>query len=71
VPRSREYDLVETAAVKRLYPDARPDIVIHLAARRWHRCQPANAGRFFYNAMMRTQLIEQGECTTRIFFARP
>lgn len=32
VPRSRDYDLVDLTAVKRLYADARPDIVIHLAA---------------------------------------
>ena len=31
VPRSRDYDLVEIGAVKRLYEDARPDIMIHLA----------------------------------------
>jgi len=33
VPRSRDYDLVEMEAVRRLYEDAKPDIVIHLAAR--------------------------------------
>jgi len=33
VPRSKDYDLVQMEAVKRLYQDARPDIVIHLAAR--------------------------------------
>src|SRR5262245_8317722 len=61
VPRSQDYDLVDMDAVKRLYRDARPDIVIHLAA-----CvggigaNRANAGKFFYdNAMMGIQLIEQ------------
>jgi GDP-L-fucose synthase len=34
VPRSSQYDLVEMEAVKRLYRDTRPDIVVHLAARR-------------------------------------
>ena len=33
VPRSKDYDLVEMEAVKRLYRDSRPDIVIHLAAK--------------------------------------
>ncbi len=33
VPRSREYDLVEREACRRLYEDARPDMVIHLAAK--------------------------------------
>ena len=33
VPRNKDYDLVEMEAVKRVYNDAKPDIVIHLAAR--------------------------------------
>ena len=33
VPRSRDYDLVRMEAVERLYMDARPDAVVHLAAR--------------------------------------
>ena len=33
VPRSKDYDLVQMDAVKQLYSDARPDLVIHLAAR--------------------------------------
>ena len=33
VPRSRDYNLVEGEAVRRLYRDARPDLVIHLAAK--------------------------------------
>ena len=32
-PRSAEYDLVEMDAVKRLYADAKPTVVIHLAVR--------------------------------------
>jgi GDP-L-fucose synthase len=62
VPGSREYDLVEMEAVKRLYRDARPDIVIHLAARVGGiGANRANPGKFFYdNAMMGIQLIEQG-----------
>jgi GDP-L-fucose synthase len=62
VPRSREYDLVDGEAVKRLYRDSRPDVVIHLAARVGGiGANRANAGKFFYdNAMMGIQLIEQG-----------
>src|SRR5499433_69509 len=62
VPRSSEYDLVDMEGVKRLYRDAKPDIVIHLAARVGGiGVNRANAGKFFYdNAMMGIQLIEQG-----------
>jgi GDP-L-fucose synthase len=62
VPRRSEYDLVNMEAIKRLYRDTRPDIVIHLAARVGGiGANRANAGKFFYdNAMMGIQLIEQG-----------
>jgi GDP-L-fucose synthase len=62
VPRSSQYDLVDMEAVKRLYRDTRPDIVIHLAARVGGiGANQASAGKFFYdNAMMGIQLIEQG-----------
>jgi GDP-L-fucose synthase len=62
IPRSREYDLVEMESVKRLYRDARPDIVIHLAARVGGiGANRENPGKFFYdNLLMGTQLIEQG-----------
>jgi GDP-L-fucose synthase len=62
VPRSSQYDLVKMGAVKRLYRDARPDTVIHLAARVGGiGANRANPGKFFYdNAMMGIQLIEQG-----------
>ncbi len=33
VPSSKEYNLVEMEAVRRVYRDAAPDIVIHLGAR--------------------------------------
>src|SRR3989304_4396051 len=33
IPKSEDYDLIENEACKRLYKDARPDTVIHLAAR--------------------------------------
>ena len=61
VPRSRDYDLVQEANVKRLLKDANPDLVIHMAAvvgGIGHNQK--NPGRFFYdNLMMGTQLIEQ------------
>ncbi len=62
VPRSREYDLVEMEAIKRLYKYSQPEIVIHLAARVGGiGANRANPGKFFYdNAMMGIQLIEQG-----------
>jgi GDP-L-fucose synthase len=62
VPRSRQYDLVDMAAIKRLYQDSKPDLVIHLAARVGGiGANRASPGKFFYdNAMMGIQLIEQG-----------
>lgn len=62
VPRSKEYDLVQMDAVQRLYADAKPDIVIHLAARVGGiGANQANPGKFLYdNLMMGTQLIEVG-----------
>ncbi|WP_455242114.1 NAD-dependent epimerase/dehydratase family protein, partial [Petrachloros mirabilis] len=62
VPRSKDYDLVEMSAVKALYADANPDLVIHLAARVGGiGANQANPGRFFYdNLMMGSQLIEVG-----------
>ena len=62
VPRSQDYDLVQMEAVQRLYDDAAPDIVLHLAARVGGiGANQANAGRFFYdNLMMGTQLMEVG-----------
>ena len=62
VPRSHDYDLVKMDGVQRLYADATPDIVIHLAARVGGiGANQANPGRFFYdNLMMGSQLIEVG-----------
>ena len=61
VPRSRDYNLVKEADVARLLDEARPEMVIHLAAvvgGIGHNQK--NPGRFFYeNLMMGTQLIEQ------------
>ena len=62
VPRSTDYDLVQMDAVKQLYSDRTPDMVIHLAARVGGiGANQANPGKFFYdNLMMGTQLIEVG-----------
>jgi len=61
VPRSKEYDLCEKDAIVALLHEAKPHLIIHLAAvvggigaNRQH------PGKFFYdNAMMGIQLIEQ------------
>src|SRR5262250_2016015 len=64
-PRTRDYDLVQMEAVRRLYTEANPDIVIHLAARVGGiGANRANPGKFFYdNLMMGVQLIEEGRKT--------
>jgi GDP-L-fucose synthase len=61
VPRSVDYDLVDRAACKRLLADARPDLVIHLAAQVGGiGANRDNPGRFlFANAMMGLQLFEE------------
>jgi GDP-L-fucose synthase len=62
VPRSKEYDLVEMDAVRALYRDTRPTLVLHLAARVGGiGANRDNPGKFFYeNLMMGVQLIEVG-----------
>ncbi|HZI20750.1 MAG TPA: GDP-L-fucose synthase [Pyrinomonadaceae bacterium] len=61
VPRSHDYNLVGAEGVARLLDDARPDLVVHMAAvvgGIGHNQK--NPGRFLYeNLMMGTQLIEQ------------
>jgi GDP-L-fucose synthase len=61
VPRSQEYDLTHEEQVRRLYSDARPEIVVHLAAAVGGiGANRENPGRFFYeNAAMGLHLIEQ------------
>jgi GDP-L-fucose synthase len=61
VPRRAEYDLVTYDGVRRLYDDARPDLVIHLAAEVGGiGANRENPGRFFYaNLMMGAQMIEE------------
>jgi len=61
VPRRTDYDLVQPEAVRQLLADARPDVVIHLAARVGgigaNRAAPAE---FFYdNLMMGAQLFHE------------
>jgi GDP-L-fucose synthase len=62
IPRSRDYDLVAIDAVRQVYRDARPDMVIHLAAQvggiGFNQTYP---GKLFYdNLMMGAQLMEVG-----------
>lgn len=62
VPRRREYDLVQLPDIQRLYREAQPDLVIHLAAVVGGiGANRANPGRYFYdNLMMGAQLMEEG-----------
>jgi GDP-L-fucose synthase len=62
VSRRKDYDLVESADVARVYKDSRPDVVIHLAARVGGiGANRANPATFFYdNLMMGVQLMEYG-----------
>jgi GDP-L-fucose synthase len=62
VPRSRDYNLVKSEAVKRVYRDAKPDVVIHLAALVGGiGANRENPGKFFHdNLMMGVQMMEQG-----------
>lgn len=61
VPRSRDYDLREHGAVVSMLEDARPDIIIHLAAVVGGiGANRANPGKYFYdNAIMGIQIMEE------------
>jgi GDP-L-fucose synthase len=61
VPRKAQYDLVQMEAVRQLYADTRPDLVIHLAAVVGGiGANQRNPGRYFYdNLMMGVQLMEE------------
>ena len=61
VPRSQDYNLVQSQDVLRMLKDYRPEMVIHLAAVVGGiGANQKNPGRYFYeNLMMGTQLIEQ------------
>jgi GDP-L-fucose synthase len=60
VPRSKEYDLTTEEAIRRMYQDTKPKVVIHLAARVGGICaNRANPGKFFYdNLVMGAMLME-------------
>jgi GDP-L-fucose synthase len=58
VPRSRDVDLRRESAVERLYETARPEIVIHLAARVGGiGANQASPGSFFYDNVMMGALV--------------
>jgi GDP-L-fucose synthase len=62
IPRSAGYDLTRMDDVVRMYEDARPEVVVHLAAKvggiGYIKERP---GEFFYdNLMMGVQVMEQG-----------
>ncbi len=61
VPRSRDYDLTTEDGAARLYADARPDVVIHLAAEVGGiGANLDNPGRYFFaNMAMSLHLIDQ------------
>jgi GDP-L-fucose synthase len=61
IPRQAQYDLTRAADVERLFADARPTVVIHLAAQVGGiGANRENPGRFFYaNMAMGLHLIEQ------------
>ena len=61
VPRSAQYDLRTAEGVARLYRDARPEVIIHLAAVVGGiGANRENPGSFFYdNLLMGVELMEQ------------
>jgi len=62
VPRSKDYDLRDRDSVMRVYTDAKPQFVIHLAAVVGGiGANRANPGKFYYdNAIMGLELMEYG-----------
>lgn len=62
IPRAKDYDLVKIEAVKKVYQNSKPEIVIHLAAKVGGiGANRANPGKFFYeNLMMGVQMMEEG-----------
>jgi GDP-L-fucose synthase len=61
VPRRHEYDLTADADAARLFADARPELVLHLAAEVGGiGANRANPGRYWYaNVMMGAHVLEQ------------
>ena len=62
IPRHQNYDLTQLPDVERAYQDARPEVVIHLAASVGGiGVNQAKPGEFFYdNLIMGAHLLEQG-----------
>ncbi|HLY74371.1 MAG TPA: NAD-dependent epimerase/dehydratase family protein [Planctomycetota bacterium] len=69
VPNTKDYNLADGSAVKRLFQDARPDLVINAAALVGRI--GSNPGRFLYeNLMMGAQRLEEaGHADVRTFVA--
>ena len=65
VPRRRDYDLTVEADVVRLFADARPELVVHLAAEVGGiGANRANPGRYWYaNLVMGAHVLEQSRVT--------
>jgi GDP-L-fucose synthase len=65
VPRRRDYDLTEHADVVRLFEEARPELVLHLAAEVGGiGANRANPGRYWYaNLLMGVHVLEQSRLT--------
>ncbi len=61
IPRKKDYDLVQREACRRLLEDARPELVLHLAARVGGiGANRENPGLFLYeNLLMGAQLLEE------------
>lgn len=61
IPRSKDYDLTHEDAVIKLFDEAKPDIIIHLAAKVGGiGANQANPGKYFYdNLMMGALILEQ------------
>jgi len=61
VPRKRDYDLVDRSACRQAIQDARPDVIIHLAAKVGGiGANMEQPGSFFFdNLMMGIQLMEE------------
>ncbi len=61
VPRSKDYDLREKSAIRKMIQKVQPDIIIHLAASVGGiGANRENPGKFFYdNLIMGVELIEQ------------
>jgi GDP-L-fucose synthase len=61
VPRRKDYDLADRQAIQRLLAEARPDIVLHLAAKAGgigaNMAKPAEV--FYDNLLMGTQLMHE------------